>query len=53
MSIIDLFWHLDISDTSKYLIICSLFVCLIISCTLAGKRNKKKKFKKIKNEQSS
>lgn len=46
MSIIDLFWHLDISNTSKYLIIFGLIVCLIVSCTLTGK--KKKKVKKIK-----
>lgn len=47
MSIIDLFWHLDIEDTSKYLIILGLIICLVVSCTMAGKK-KKKKSKKIK-----
>lgn len=47
MSIIDLFWHLNIDDTSKYLIILGIVICLVVSCTLAGKK-KKKKSKKIK-----
>ena len=41
MSVIDLFWHLDLNDQTKYIIIFGLIVCLVLCCTLAGKKKNK------------
>lgn len=46
MSIIELFWHLDVSDNTKFLIIIGIIICVFVSCILNGKKNNKKKSKK-------
>lgn len=45
MSVIELFWYLNVNDTSKYLIILAIIICLVASCTLAGRKKKIKKKK--------
>lgn len=51
MSIIELFWNLDVSNTTKWLIIVGIIVCVFLTCIYNGKKknwnintkNKKKK----------
>jgi len=53
MSVIDLFWHLDLNDQTKYIIIFGLIVCLILCCTLAGKKKGINKIKGIKRRKNN
>ncbi|QKF94395.1 hypothetical protein QKU48_gp0937 [Fadolivirus algeromassiliense] len=48
MSIIELFWHLDVSENTKYLIVLGIIVCMFLTCIYNGK--KKKLIKKQKND---
>ena len=48
MSVIYLFWHLNISDTSRYLLIIGIMVCILGSCFINGR--KKKHYNKIKRK---
>lgn len=50
MSIIELFWYLDVTDNTKYLIIFGIIVCVLITCIMNGKKKVHKKTKK-KHEQ--
>jgi len=49
MSIIELFWHLNVTDNTKYLIFISMIICVLIMCMMNGK----KKFTKIKKNAST
>ena len=48
MAVIELLWHLNISDTSKYLIILAIFVSIMLLCIFAGKKKNKKNKSKSK-----
>ncbi len=50
MSIIDLFWHLNIDEKTRYLLFLLLIICIIGSCLMNGKRNKKKNIHKNKKK---
>lgn len=50
MSIINLFWHLNISDTTKYMLIFGLIFCLLSYCFFSGTKGKKKDNKKKKSK---
>lgn len=41
MAIIELLWHLDISNNSKYLIIIGIIVSVMLLCVFAGKKKNK------------
>jgi hypothetical protein len=44
MSVIELLWHLNVTDTTKYLIIFGIIVCILMMCVMNGqKKNKNKK----------
>jgi Tfp pilus assembly protein PilO len=40
MSAINLFWQLDISDTTKYLLIFLIIVCIFLTCYMNKNKNK-------------
>lgn len=48
MSLLNLFWHLNVTDNTKYLIVIGLFVTVLIACYFGGTR--KKTTKKLKNK---
>ena len=46
MSLINLFWNLNVTDSTKYLMIFGLMVCIMCMCYFSGhKKNIKKKNK--------
>jgi|694.fasta_scaffold105971_2 hypothetical protein len=48
MSVIELLWHLNVTEKTKYLIIIGFIVCIMLLCIYNGKK-KTVKNKKIKN----
>lgn len=46
MSIIELFWHLDVSDRTKYQAILASIIIIGLICVVSGKKKSKKKIKK-------
>jgi hypothetical protein len=44
--LIDFFWHLNVSDTTKYLILTGFCVSVLLLCLYTGKKKKAKKNKK-------
>ena len=49
MSVINLFWQLDITDTTKYLLICLIIFCVFFICYM----NKNKKKNKISSKEKA
>ena len=47
MSIINLFWHLNVSDQTKYLILLGSIVFILGMCLLGGKKKKKSNTSKL------
>jgi len=43
MSIIELFWYLDVNETTKYLIILGIMMCVLLMCIFNGKKKNKNK----------
>lgn len=49
MSVIELLWHLNVTDGTKYLIIFGMIVCILVMCVMNGEKNNKyKKKNKLK-----
>lgn len=53
MSLINLFWNLNISDTSKYLIVIGFFLSIFLLCFLNGKKNNTKKIKQKQKKKTT
>lgn len=49
MSIINLFWHLNVTDQTKYLMLFGMILCIIGMCLLGGKKKNKKNNVKYNN----
>jgi hypothetical protein len=53
MSLINLFWHLNVTEQTKYLILFGVVVMIFLLCLIGGKKkkykNKKKYYAKINN----
>ena len=50
MSVIELLWHLNVTDGTKYLIIFGIIVCILVMCVMNGEKNNKyKKKNKLKH----
>ena len=47
MSLINLFWHLNVSDQTKYLILFGMIVCIAGLCLLGGKKKNSSKNKNL------
>lgn len=45
MSLINLFWDLNVTDNTKYLIVLSLIICIMCMCYFSGKKKTHKKKK--------
>ena len=43
MSIIELFWYLNVTDTTRYLIIIGVIIFILALCIINGKKNNHKK----------
>lgn len=50
MSVIELLWHLNVTDTTKYMIFFSLIICILVMCVINGKKKNINKKKKKKNK---
>ena len=57
MSVIELLWHLNVTDTTKYLIFFGIIMCILMMCMMNGKKKniniKKKKKKNSKYDYES
>ena len=48
MSIIELFWYLNVSESTKYYIIFGAIMCIMLMCIFNGKKKTTRKNKKKK-----
>jgi hypothetical protein len=51
MSVIELLWYLNVTESTKYLIILGFIICVLIMCMMNGKK-KNKKSRKNKSQKS-
>lgn len=46
MSLLNLFWHLDVNNNTKLVMILSIIVLIIVMCYFSGKKKSNKKIKR-------